>query len=490
MRFLKRLFGSDTHTDGQVRECGQDSKSEIAPGQTRYAASDRYFNAMTRMQTAISDNNFDDAAELILVNLQCVPEWVKETCQQYGSFQISSIPALQQGGTILALADDQNGLEEMEAVVTRIAELHQWSDDVKQHHKDLRLFKMILDAVQRHPKCLQTEVKGLVGEEDGRRIATLISYLERAGKIVRIRKGRTYEILLSGSRNAPKQTPRPTIRSHRQEQNPPTLREIDFSALSYVPLPPAPSHWEEEATSRERATVRKLTSNFEVHDTDWRIDTISNIPMVERPDPAFRQIHPCESGLLMVDDLGNAEGLGNIEAAALRYDQTGNQVAMAGMQHSTYRVGVHPLGRGLIAMSRECVLHAYDDNLAPLLETALPESPEIHALRRRFDIPEDKLRNHIRCVAMSAEARSYLFTAVDEAWCIDLDGKGLWGAKLPRQEGWTRTETSASDFRTSVEVEQALDVMGLSLPITPDTIKQRYRLLTKTLSSAYQTVAS
>ena len=79
----------------------------------------------------------------------------------------------------------------------------------------------------------------------------------------------------------------------------------------------------------------------------------------------------------MIDDLAKAEGLGHIEGSALRYDQSGNVAAKVGMQHGTYRVGVHPLGRGLIAMSRDCVVHAYDDHLTLILETALSEAPEI-----------------------------------------------------------------------------------------------------------------
>ena len=68
---------------------------------------------------------------------------------------------------------------------------------------------------------------------------------------------------------------------------------------------------------------------------------------------------------------------------------------------------------------------------------------------------------------------------MDEAWCVDIGGKGLWGAKLPLKEGWTRVATPSRDFQTRGEVERALDVMGLSLPIVPDEVKRRYRALAK-----------
>ena len=78
------------------------------------------------------------------------------------------------------------------------------------------------------------------------------------------------------------------------------------------------------------------------------------------------------------------------------------------LKHDIYRAGVHPLGYGLIAMSRDCIVHAYDAHLEPILVTDLTRAPEIRALRRRFEIPSDQLKNHIRCVALSQDATCYL----------------------------------------------------------------------------------
>jgi hypothetical protein len=181
----------------------------------------------------------------------------------------------------------------------------------------------------------------------------------------------------------------------------------------------------------------------------------------------------------MIDDLGKAEGLGQIEAAVLRYDSEGKLAAKKGLHHGIYRAGVHPLGSGLIAMSRDCVVHAYDDHLDLVLETTLAQAPEIIALRKRFEIADEQLKNHIRCVALSETASRYLFTAVDEAWCVDQSGNGLWGAKLPLKEGWTRVANPSSGFGTSAEVDGALALMGLSLPLTPEELKRRYRELAK-----------
>ena len=62
---------------------------------------------------------------------------------------------------------------------------------------------------------MQTDVKGLVGEKDGRRVANLISYLEKANRIVRVKEGRTYRILPADTKDVPTQVPRlPVVSDH------------------------------------------------------------------------------------------------------------------------------------------------------------------------------------------------------------------------------------------------------------------------------------
>ena len=477
--FIRRLFGTDTGAGHRQRHDREETLVDLSLDSSPIRVSDRYFDSMGRMQASLSKREYGTAAELARENLRWIPEWVKETVQDYGSFHIRSIPALEQGGTILALLNDQEGLARMREVVASASELEPWAEKVERHRQDRRLFGSIQDLVAARPNCLQTEVKGLIGEQDGRRVARLISYLEKAGRIVRVKAGRTYRLLSPDSEDIPEAAPKPTVRSHRIDREPPPLIEMDVDALSYVPLPRSPSRWEEAEVQRERATSAPLEGQFEIRDADWRIAKVEMIPMARRPDPAFRRMHPIDSGLFMIDDLGNAAAFGQIEAAALRYNRGGEIEAMKGLRHGVYRIGVHPLGQGLIAMSRDCVVHAYSDHLEVALETSLVDAPEIMALRKRFEISDDQLKNHIRCVALSRDAGRYLFTAVDEAWCVDLNGQGLWGTRLPIKEGWTPAAVSSDEFWMSADVDEALTIMDLSLPLTPEDLKQRYRTLAK-----------
>jgi len=478
-RILSRLFGSKQAKDAPRPNPSARSISAPAASSRGDRVTPAYYETMAKLQRALSSQDFAAAAAAARENVRQIPQWVKEQREEYGGFLINSIPALEQGGTALALRGDDDGLNEICRVVDGSRELEPWRAAAEQHQKDRILFDAILEVVNVRPGCLQTEVKGLVGVEDGHRVAVLISYLERAGKIARIKAGRTYQLVPPDSAAMPAPPPKRIVISHRTDRTPPRLREIDISKLAYVPLPRSPLRWEETRAGRERTTVADASGRFEVRDADWRIASVEKIPTAERPDTAFSQIYPRDSGTLLIDPSGKAEGMGSVEAAALRYNRKGELVTKAGLKADVYRIGVHPLGIGMIAMSRDCVLHAYDDDLKQIIETPLNEAPEIRAIRKRFEINDGELKNHIRCVGLSRNAGRYLFTAVDEAWCVDAQGKGLWGAKLPIKEGWARATTPSGCFGTSAQVDSALALMSLMLPITPEDLKRRYRELAK-----------
>jgi DnaJ domain len=439
--------------------------------------SDAYFTTMARLQAAISTHQYELAARVTRENLGQLEGFVRECSAEFGSFGISSIPSLQQGGTMLALAGDESGLAEMERVVHSIPELGPWIGIVGQHIEDRRTLSAIVRAVADHPRCLQTDINGLIGATDGGHIANLIGYLEKGGTVVRLKEGHSYRLVLAGSSEAPAPITKRRVASHRRDRKASPLREINLSSLKYVPLPRAPMRWEEAQSSRERGKVPSAENLFDIRDADWSVSSIDKMSRGDRPETAFRRMYSVDSGLVMIDDLGKAEGLGPIAASAIRYDRAGRLVARAGFVHGVYRLGVHPLGRGLIAMSPDCVVHAYDDLLHPILETTLIDCPEMHTLRQRFDIRDEQLRNHIRSIALSRDNGRYLFTAVDEGWCIDSSGIGVWGAKLPMKEGWKQAGNPSSRYGTSTEIERALKLMNLSLPIKADEVKARYREL-------------
>ncbi|MEP6636948.1 MAG: hypothetical protein ABJB97_09500 [Acidobacteriota bacterium] len=356
---------------------------------------------MGKVQEAISKRDYERAAGFVRENIRQVSAFVRSTQQEYGSFDISSIPAFEQGGTMLALVGDIEGLTEMREIVSSIPELDPWRPVVEQHEADRSLFRAIMIAVEKNPGCLQTDLKELVRAKDGHRIANLVSWLEKARKISRTRKGRTYSLMLANSVPTPAPTLKKEVRSHRLDSNRPPLREICLEDLAYIPLPRAPLKWEQVREGHLSDSMKETSELFEVRGEEgWKLLSVEKLRMDERPDPAFRQIHPINSGLIMIDDLGKSEKAKSAPAAAFRFGRSGDLKAEGSLCHDIYRLGVNAFGRGLIAMSKDCVAHAYDDEFSPILETSLREAPEIRALQQRFGIGADELKNYLCCVAL------------------------------------------------------------------------------------------
>ena len=158
---IKRLFGNSSSKKPVREDSTDDLIVERELWSDKNSVSDVYFRTMEKMQEAISKRDYEKAGRLVRENLEYIPKFVKETCAEYGSFDISSIPALQQGGTILALLNDNEGLVRMREIVASMPELLPWVENVERHQYDLHLFQAILDAVKKHPNCLQPKVKGL-----------------------------------------------------------------------------------------------------------------------------------------------------------------------------------------------------------------------------------------------------------------------------------------------------------------------------------------
>ena len=98
LRFLRWIFGNDA-AEVENRRVDKAAKPVHRSSRSRQnRVSDVYFDLMSRMRTAISNRDYHGAAALVHENLGVIPEWVKETRRDYGSFDIRSIPALEQGG--------------------------------------------------------------------------------------------------------------------------------------------------------------------------------------------------------------------------------------------------------------------------------------------------------------------------------------------------------------------------------------------------------
>ncbi len=434
-----------------------------------------YLTAMAALQQALSARDYEQARRHALEALDHVPGFVDETLLDGGTFSVQSIPPLEIGGLMFALLDDRAGIERTQSVAASRDQLAKWQGIYTEHEESRALFRAIERVVAGQPGILQNRLKHEAGATDGRRVSTSIDWLEKAGRIRREPSGKTYALFLSAepAGSPPPTRPGPRVVGSHRRWDMPRKRMVDWSAVTHIALPRSPSRWElDPRDSREDA----LAESFEIVDSqEWVVLGIEKLAPPERPDPAFRKLYATGSGILALDDLGKSDP--GAEAEAMRYGRTGQIESKASLAHGVYRVGVSAMSGSFIGLSRTHIAHAYDERLRLILETDLAKAPEIVALRHRLGVDAAQLHTHIRSVALSDDARRYLFTVVDEAWCVDIDGTGVWGLGVPLQDGYCLQGDDVVGTRS--DIQHALDTLGLRLPLAANDVKQRYRALAK-----------
>lgn len=98
------------------------------------------------------------------------------------------------GGTILAVLQDEDGVRLLQQTLAVVDELEPWLPVGDSAANDLKLVARIMGVVVTHPGVLQTALRDHLPDADGRRLATLTTWLEKAGRMNRARSGKTWEL--------------------------------------------------------------------------------------------------------------------------------------------------------------------------------------------------------------------------------------------------------------------------------------------------------
>lgn len=196
------LRRSDPNPRGPNRDGGPAALQAALPGiSDRQAAAEiAYYRASELLEKALRERDYERAALQVRKNLALIPRWLRELRRDrvYRTV-IHSVPELERGGIVLALVGDAKGIARMRRLVATEPELAPWAERVERHDLARRLVPEIENLVRTDPGCLQRGMKRRLGAEDGRLVVLLIEYLERAGRITRVRAHRTWRLFPPGS---------------------------------------------------------------------------------------------------------------------------------------------------------------------------------------------------------------------------------------------------------------------------------------------------
>ncbi len=485
--FFKRLFGQKPSADAQRTETSSrrpqgHAQPQADPLSVQFAdpslPDGTYFSELERLTAAVSAKEYHAAAAAARASLPFLRQWLEDPRGDGKRLDIR-IPALSQGGTMMALIGDMDGLTELRDLVFDHEFLDAYRGEAEEHFVHHDLFNQIRDVIRDKPGVLQNGMKTELGIEDGRLASRLVSYLEKSGEVRRAKKGKTYALYLAGIEMPDAASDAIYVEpnrpgSHRKETRPARATELDPKRVRIVPLPPSPKAWEKPV---ELPKTEDAFADFQASWTEIRVDSIRRD---NRPDPAFRKHFSTRGGALSFDDLAKSETSLGRAGAVLFSNSKGQPGTPLPLLRQPYEISVHPLGDGFALRSRSNVLTVYDAELNVDFETDLSMAPEIPANRERLGLAESDTHRALRCIALSPERGRYLFTHVDEAWCIDRHGSCLWGLRMPAKEP-TRVRVEGQRFGMVGDIQRALDVMGLKMPVTPDEVRRRYRQLVREL---------
>lgn len=230
--------------------------------------------------------------------------------------------------------------------------------------------------------------------------------------------------------------------------------------------------------SRQPVSQRPASPLFSVAgDNRWAASESLALPKAERPDPHLRLEAVVADGMIYSDFSGRSVAAGGRGGYLVKLDFSGKKVAEANVGHDAYRIGADPSAPGVAVMDRSGTLHLYDARLVASGTYALRDDPRI---REHFATTETnywgEFRSQVRAVDVSADGKSYLFTIADEAWCCALSGSARWGLRTPLNKGWERVISRSQHHAMAAGVTEALSQLDLRLPVSPDEIKQAYRV--------------
>jgi hypothetical protein len=474
-----------------VRAGDSSVRSDIGGG----SVSDRYFDLAQQIEQAKVDGDYPRAIRAARATYPLFPAFVRHCKREWGSFDIGMSHAVHTASRLMVAMEDRAAIADLRSALEATKELREWLPEVEQAEADVEVVSKIVSAIRANPGVLQSAVKADMPADVGARVSNLVSWLEKGQRIYRIRQGKSYQLFPAGhvlDRPDPDDaaTSRPlarvaevVLRKTEERIARPAAKAtlLDFSGLPAVRLPMAPSHWPGRDSREPTSTTDRSAPRFAVEGDGWSLAAQDTLSKADRPDPAFREALHASCYTYWLDPKGRREGFEQAATVLQVTDRRGAVVATGGLSYDAYRADVNSDGTGLLLLSKDGVLHGYTEALQPFVLERLSDLPEYQAQAERLGISPRELKNHTRCVALSNDRTRYLVTVVDEAWCLHTASADvIWGLRMPTKEGWTRHVAERSTRTgTSADVDAALALMELRLPIDRDTLMKQYRALAR-----------
>ena len=479
--------------DGAFNDMERDAPEKMKTSSHQFPE-DSYFELTEVIRNAMVARRYETVANAARKSIVPLEKWLTKTRGERSREQID-VPLFHEGGTMMAMTGDLKGLKQIRDIAHEFEYLNDFRVIAVKHLEDVELFKRIRQVIKSKPGVLQNTMKTELSEKDGRHVSQLISWLVKAGEITRAKSGKTYALYMVGVHMSEEdaaavyfEPPRPC--SHQKERAAVQARELNLNKLNLVTLPPSPDRWQSRA--EELPTTVEIFSDLNSTWGDLRVEPV--VPS-NRLDPAFRKHFKTRDGILSFDDLAKSADSKGAAGAVKFTPVTKGKETIRTLRRPIYAIDVHHVGKGFAVRSRANILTIYNENLELDFETDLSATLEVETNRKRLERGWADVDPFYRfwkewdlyCIAVSAERNHYLYSHVDEAWCISRDGSRLWGIRIPEMpEMKIKTYSEGTDdvvhkFGAESNIDKALKEMGLQMPFTQEEVHLQYKALVRQL---------
>lgn len=160
------------------------------------AAVDRYYARIDEPDRLRKLGKTQEALASALAGVELLPALVRETVREYGTFDLSSLPPLDNVCTLACIRRDRDALSRAKQVVEALPQLSAWLDSIDGATNEIAIVEAIFDHLRQHPSFIQSKMPGALGY-DGRRVSRLLHHLVTDGAIVREPLGKSYRLFAS-----------------------------------------------------------------------------------------------------------------------------------------------------------------------------------------------------------------------------------------------------------------------------------------------------
>ena len=157
---------------------------------------DLYYSLLTKIQGEKKNRDFKKMTMYSQMSLGLIEPLILQNKIAYGSFDLGSIPALEEPLSYYAINGHSGQIKNVEEIVNFFPELSAWKEAVNGAKETASLSTSLMKAVKDNPGTLQKDIKKLIDVEDGKKVANVLYYMDLYGKIRKEKSGNTNQLFI------------------------------------------------------------------------------------------------------------------------------------------------------------------------------------------------------------------------------------------------------------------------------------------------------